>query len=83
LLVETRNHGNTVEIRIADRGAGITDDHKRKLFTPFFTTKKEGVGLGLYISKILVHENHGGSIEIAQTAPGKGTTFSICLPKAA
>jgi PAS domain S-box-containing protein len=80
LLVETRNHGGTVEIRITDRGTGIADDDKRKLFTPFFTTKKEGVGLGLYISKLLVEESHGGAISIEHTAPGKGTDFSVRLP---
>ena len=81
LLVETRSQGAVVIIRITDKGAGITDEAKRNLFSAFFTTKKDGVGLGLYISRLFVEENHGGKIEIDQTAVGKGTTFSIHIPK--
>ena len=81
VLVETRNHPDQVEVRISDHGAGISDETKRKLFTPFFTTKRDGVGLGLFISRLMVEENHGGSIEILSTAPNKGTTFSVRIPK--
>lgn len=81
VLIETRNHPDHVEVRITDYGAGISSEDKRKLFTPFFTTKRDGVGLGLFISRLMVEENHGGSIEILSTAPNKGTTFSVQLPK--
>ena len=81
VLLETRNHPDQVEVRISDHGAGISSDTKRKLFTPFFTTKRDGVGLGLFISRLMVEENHGGSIEILSTAPNKGTTFSVRIPK--
>ncbi|HET9226917.1 MAG TPA: GAF domain-containing protein [Thermoanaerobaculia bacterium] len=81
VLLETRNHPDQVEVRISDHGGGISSDTKRKLFTPFFTTKRDGVGLGLFISRLMVEENHGGSIEILSTAPNKGTTFSVRIPK--
>jgi signal transduction histidine kinase len=83
LLIETRNHADHVEMRVTDYGSGITHEVKRKLFTPFFTTKRDGVGLGLFISQLMVEENHGGSIEIVATQPKKGSTFSVRLPKPA
>jgi signal transduction histidine kinase len=83
LLIETRNHPDHVEMRVTDYGSGITGEVKRKLFTPFFTTKRDGVGLGLFISQLMVEENHGGSIEIVATQPKKGSTFSVRLPKPA
>jgi PAS domain S-box-containing protein len=79
LLIETRNQSDQVEFRLTDYGRGISEDERRQLFNPFFTTKKEGVGLGLYISKVLVEENHGGTIEVS-SSPGKGATFLVILP---
>jgi signal transduction histidine kinase len=81
LLVETRNLGNHVEVRVTDYGTGIKDEVLRRLFTPFFTTKADGVGLGLFICRILVKEQHGGKIEVLNSAPGKGSTFAVQLPK--
>jgi PAS domain S-box-containing protein len=81
LLVVTRNLVDHVEVRVTDHGSGIPLDVRKDLFRPFFTTRPEGVGLGLYLSRILVEENHGGTIEIVSSLPGKGTTFSVRLPK--
>lgn len=69
-----------VEIKIADTGPGIPQEHIDSVFNPFFTTKKtgEGTGLGLSISYGIVQE-HGGDIKV-QSTPGKGTTFTILLP---
>ncbi|WP_226034849.1 ATP-binding protein [Aquibacillus saliphilus] len=65
-------------ISIIDEGPGIPDDILHKLKEPFFTTKKEGTGLGLMISEKIV-ENHDGKIEISQNDK-KGSTFRVCLP---
>jgi PAS domain S-box-containing protein len=80
LLFQTELREDAVEIRITDYGKGITPEEKRELFKPFFTTKPEGTGLGLYICKMIVEDNHEGRIEVS-TRPGKGTTFSVFLPK--
>jgi C4-dicarboxylate-specific signal transduction histidine kinase len=48
------------------------------LFDPFFSTKPEGLGLGLFVSQNIVHE-HGGRIEV-QSQIGAGATFNVCLP---
>jgi putative PEP-CTERM system histidine kinase len=64
---------------IADRGEGMTADYiQRHLFRPFQTTKKQGTGIGLYHSKMIV-DAHGGRVEV-QSQPGAGTTFRILLP---
>jgi signal transduction histidine kinase len=80
LVVETRNLSDSVEIKVTDHGTGIQGKIKGNLFKPFFTTKKDGVGLGLFLSRILVEDNHGGSIDVSST-PGKGATFTVRLPK--
>ncbi|MCW3995003.1 MAG: PAS domain-containing protein [Candidatus Bathyarchaeota archaeon] len=69
---------NSINISITDTGGGIPDDVKAKLFTPMFTTKAKGQGLGLAVVKRLI-EAQGGSISF-ETTVGKGTTFTIKLP---
>ncbi len=70
-----------VVIDITDTGVGMTPELIGKIFDPFFTTKRqEGTGLGLSISQRLI-SRQGGRISV-QSAPGKGTTFSIWLPEA-
>jgi signal transduction histidine kinase len=64
-------------IRVRDDGAGIAPEHLTRIFEPFFTTG-HGTGLGLAIVQRIVKE-HGGVIR-AESEPGRGTTFSICLP---
>ncbi len=81
LLVETRNLAKSIEIRITDFGCGIAPEDRRQLFRPFFTTKEDGVGLGLFVSRILIEDNHQGTIEIVRSVPGKGSTFAVQLPK--
>lgn len=66
-------------ITVQDNGQGMSKEFlDKKLFKPFQTTKKKGLGIGLYQCKTIVTA-HGGSIEVASEV-GKGTTFSICLP---
>ncbi|MDD5217380.1 MAG: ATP-binding protein [Candidatus Omnitrophica bacterium] len=67
--------GETIAIRVADNGPGIAEDRLRRIFEPFYTTKEEGTGLGLYVTKQLVERN-GGRITV-ESKPGRGTTFII------
>ncbi len=67
-----------VWVYISDTGCGIPTEHLDQLFTPFFTTKADGSGLGLSVVQRIVSE-HGGEIGI-ESKPGEGTTFSIALP---
>jgi signal transduction histidine kinase len=65
-------------IEVSDTGVGIPVEHREKIFSPFFTTKPLGVGLGLAYVKDTV-EAHRGSVKCT-TTPGEGTTFIIRIP---
>jgi PAS domain S-box-containing protein len=67
-----------VIIEIEDKGVGLTEDEKSKIFEPFYTTKHEGTGLGLYVSHSIV-ERHGGYLFV-ESKKGEGSVFSIYLP---
>ncbi len=67
-----------VLLEIHDTGCGIEEENLEKIFNPFYTTKPDGVGLGLSISSRLIEEN-GGMIK-AESKPGKGTKFVLHLP---
>ena len=67
-----------VQIDIQDNGIGIAADKKSKIFTPYFTTKSTGTGLGLAMVRQIV-ENHHGTIDFESTE-GEGTVFTIMLP---
>jgi len=67
-----------VEFSVADRGPGIAEDVARQLFTPFFTTKAEGMGLGLSLCRTVV-EQHGGFLNFEPNTP-HGTIFRFTLP---
>jgi two-component system sensor kinase FixL len=69
---------NMVEISVADTGAGIAPQIADQLFQPFITTKSQGMGVGLSISRTIV-ESHGGSIT-QRPNPGGGTIFIFTLP---
>jgi len=71
---------NHVELEVQDTGCGISPANMQKLFTPFFTTKREGkgVGLGLAVSYGII-QRHNGKIDV-QSKEGEGTTFTISLP---
>ena len=72
--------GRTIDVSIRDNGAGISDDIRDQIFSPFFTTKPpgEGTGLGLHISQEMVR-NVGGHIRV-ESVPGEGTCFTVHLP---
>ena len=78
LTVSTRKNGDLVEVFFTDTGVGIPEENMDKLFTPLFTTKAQGVGLGLSICKNLV-ESHNGRIEL-RSKVGEGSTFTVKLP---
>jgi signal transduction histidine kinase len=67
-----------VRVCFEDSGPGIPEEALPHIFEPLFSTKKEGLGLGLFICHTIVGE-HGGCIEV-DSQPGQGTTFSVWLP---
>jgi two-component system, NtrC family, sensor kinase len=80
LEVRTAAHNGSVEIEVADTGAGIPREHIHRIFDPFFTTKSNGrgTGLGLSVSYGIIKE-HAGKIDVRST-PGKGTSFHVEFP---
>jgi two-component system nitrogen regulation sensor histidine kinase GlnL len=66
------------EIQIADEGQGMPEATRDKVFTPFFTTKERGLGLGLALCHRIVEE-HKGAIQVT-SEPGRGTAVSCFLP---
>jgi signal transduction histidine kinase len=77
-LSSEQQNGHVI-ISVQDHGCGISPEFlKQKLFKPFQTTKKKGIGIGMFQSKMIV-EAHGGRIEV-QSQQGEGTTFRIVLP---
>jgi PAS domain S-box-containing protein len=72
--------GDYVEFEVRDNGSGIKPEHVEKIFDPFFTTKKHGTGLGLATVLSIVRK-HGGQLGL-DTEVGKGTAFTVYLPKA-
>jgi signal transduction histidine kinase len=71
------HEGTMVQMSVQDTGSGIAPEVLSKLFTPFTTTKKSGMGVGLSICRTIV-ESHGGKIW-ADSIPGEGTTFHFTL----
>lgn len=78
VTVKTRPAGEAVEISVIDRGAGIEPKHLENIFNPFFTTKPDGVGLGLSIVSKIV-DQHGGTMSVESEA-GRGSVFRVYLP---
>jgi len=76
LTLDSRNEG--VRVRVADTGPGISPQHRRRLFDPFFTTRPDGAGLGLFSCRRIM-EAHHGTIAV-RSAPGRGTQFTLWLP---
>jgi signal transduction histidine kinase len=77
-LVPAEYGSPVVRVRITDTGKGIAPEELDRIFVPFHTTKTQGTGLGLPISRQLI-EQHGGSIRV-DSCVGEGSTFTIELP---
>jgi two-component system sensor histidine kinase DctS len=74
----SNRHNVWLEFAVTDGGSGIPDEVAQKLFTPFFTTRTEGMGLGLSLCRTVV-EQHGGYLGFARHEP-RGTVFTFTLP---
>lgn len=79
LSLGTLRKQNRAEITIADDGCGIPEEHRDKIFSPFFTRKETGSGLGLSVSKGIV-EQHPNSTLTFESQAGKGTVFTLSMP---
>ena len=77
LEIASTQNMDDLQITFTDTGIGMPEEVVTKLFTPLFTTKARGMGLGLPICKRIV-EAHGGKISV-QSIPNKGTTFTVKL----
>ncbi|MFH1278173.1 MAG: ATP-binding protein [Candidatus Eisenbacteria bacterium] len=80
LLLSAIPAGEGVEIRVADNGPGIDPKTRDRIFSPYFTTKASGSGLGLALVERIIHD-HGGTITVEANEP-RGTVFRILLPAA-
>ena len=78
LSISTRVCDNGVAVRVEDTGPGIDGEVADNLFDPFVTSKPEGMGLGLSISRGII-ENHGGNLSVSSTS-GQGSVFDFSLP---
>ena len=77
--IKINHSAKGVTIDISDTGKGISRQDIRNVFSPGFTTKKRGWGLGLSLVKRIIEEYHGGKISVLKTELGAGTTFRIIL----
>ncbi|PKN46679.1 MAG: histidine kinase, partial [Deltaproteobacteria bacterium HGW-Deltaproteobacteria-20] len=80
LTVRTKHGPEGVTVSVRDTGTGMTEDQMKRAFHPFFTTKPpgKGTGLGLSVSASIL-KNFGGNMYV-ESAPGKGSTFTVELP---
>ena len=81
LVLRVIEQSNQVNIEVQDTGKGIPKSNYKDVFTPGFTTKKRGWGLGLSLAKRIVEEYHQGRIYVKHSEVNKGTIFRIELKK--
>ena len=81
IVLRTRNEGNLAVVEIEDNGPGMTEEVRKRVFEPFYTTKSIGVGtgLGLSVAYFIISENHKGGI-VLDSSPGNGARFLVKLP---
>jgi C4-dicarboxylate-specific signal transduction histidine kinase len=80
LEIRTADGDGTVKVRVRDSGPGLPESSVQRIFTPFFSTKPEGMGVGLSISRSIV-EAHGGRLNLVSNSTN-GATFEMELPVA-
>jgi signal transduction histidine kinase len=78
IRIHVTRHPGEVEVTVSDDGPGVAPEHAGRLFQPYFTTKVNGTGLGLFVTRQLVAE-HGGTVDF-DSRPGEGTVFRVRLP---
>lgn len=78
LTIETRCTQDKMELMVRDKGIGMSESQREKLFLPFFTTKSQGTGLGLSLCLSIV-ERHNGKINV-ESVEGEGTVFTVSFP---
>ncbi|MBI5850462.1 MAG: GHKL domain-containing protein [Planctomycetes bacterium] len=78
VIVATRSNEREAIVQVIDTGSGMSPEVFAKAFTPYFSTKRQGTGLGLPTARRIV-EQHGGTIQL-DSEPGRGTAFTIRLP---
>ncbi len=83
IVIDYTQDGHNVYIDISDTGKGIPSSQFKKIFEPGYSTKKRGWGLGLSLAKRIIEQYHKGKIYVKDSAPDRGTTFTIELPKSA
>jgi two-component system nitrogen regulation sensor histidine kinase NtrY len=81
LTLRTRDTGDRARLEISDTGTGLNPEERDRIFTPYYTTKQHGTGLGLAVVQSVVSD-HNGTISV-NSETGRGTTFIIDLPKRA
>jgi len=80
ITITVDKHGkNYIVTRISDTGCGMTAEEIEKIFSPEYTTKEKGVGLGIPLAFEIIR-GHGGDIQVI-SRKGKGTTFEVILPR--
>ena len=78
MIVRTAARKTDVTIEFIDDGNGIAPENQDRIFEPYFTTRADGSGLGLWITQQIVHA-HGGTLRV-ESATGKGAAFILTLP---
>ena len=78
ITISAKALNGVIRVQIADNGCGIAPADAKRLFEPYFTTKRHGTGLGLFVTRKLAEE-HGGSVAF-ESNPGEGTNFWVQLP---
>ena len=81
IVVKVDEDDTWVAVEVTDTGKGIAKNHFKTVFSPGFTTKRRGWGLGLSLAKRIIEEYHGGEIFVKWSEPGVGTTFRVQLRK--
>jgi signal transduction histidine kinase len=81
LTIKSQKEDDGVQVSVRDTGVGLQPEHAEQIFNAFFTTKPQGTGMGLAISRSII-ESHGGRLWATSNA-GLGATFQFTLPNEA